>query len=487
MIDMHCHLLPGLDDGPDTIEESLKMASVAYEKGTRHIVCTPHLHHPLGFESDLDKHRQVFDELKAEISKIHPDLKLSLGAELYVSRRRNNELKDIPIRTLGESKYLLVEFDRNIKISEMEHVLNELQLMGYIPVVAHVEVYKSCIDNLDRLESWRREGILLQCNASSILHRNHQLVYKAVHSMLAVGLVSFIASDGHDPSKRKPVLKDAYVKVAIGYGRGTADRLFRETQELILANEKVEGLLVRPFKRTVVIMKAVMVTAVLLLMVSCIRMMQTEDEKAVVTHIDTITDILAEESTDKTAADTIVDTTDIVADESADTITDIVADESTNKTAAETIVDTTYTQEVKENDVVEIDNGSGQENHDVPVEEVVVSDVDPLVRDYIDYLAKLETDYIEKVDVYFERLKAASLIEDQADMESAVSDILDELGLVEAQSDNEVYKTLYDMQNDMEDENLDVSIVEEIRAHYLAEKEEVANRYRDALEQYFDN
>jgi hypothetical protein len=131
-----------------------------------------------------------------------------------------------------------------------------------------------------------------------------------------------------------------------------------------------------------------------------------------------------------------------------------------------------------------IDTGVNEENSIEIVEEY---HEELLVRSYVSYLEDLENEYMDTCEGYYSMLKVAIDTEDETERDDEIERILDELGNVESKSDNQVYKTLYDMQNDLEEYKYDVAVVQELREHYLGVKIEVSEEYKIQLEEYSNN
>jgi protein-tyrosine phosphatase len=203
MIDLHCHVLPEVDDGSKSTQMSLEMLNRQISFGFDKVMCTPH--------QNRDEHRT--DKLKAAFEKLQNDaknlpVKLYLGAEIYYYPEMIKHLKEGELLTLNGTKFVLVEFSTRQQ-TDIADVVYELSIAGFKPIVAHVERYYYLQKN--DFYNIKESGGYLQINASSIANKAY---CKTVKKLLKYNLVDFIASDCHDDVKRTADFKDifAYVK-----------------------------------------------------------------------------------------------------------------------------------------------------------------------------------------------------------------------------------------------------------------------------------
>lgn len=224
MIDIHCHLLPGLDDGPETLEQSLAMAEAAIADGTTHVVATPHASHRYVF--DYPRVRALRDELAAALGdRLH----VATGCDFHMSFENLQAVREQPEPfTINQKNYLLVEFaDFSIPAS-LDDALHQLQLAGLNPVITHPERNGLLVANPQRLEQWVSRGCYVQVTAGSLLGRFGPAAQRAAEEWLDHGLVHFVASDAHNTSSRPPRLSEAHDFVAQSRGEDVARALFRE-------------------------------------------------------------------------------------------------------------------------------------------------------------------------------------------------------------------------------------------------------------------
>ncbi len=235
MIDLHCHILPGLDDGPAAMAESVEMARVAAGDGITAIAATPHLFRGTFPGVDLPVVAARRSELTAALREAAVPVEILQGAEIHVShdlvdsvRRHKTDL------VLGGSSYVFVEFPSDHVFSDAKGLLFGLTSEGVLPVIAHPErnlVFARRPDLLAELEGM---GALAQANAGSLLGAYGSDTREAVARLLRAGLIHVIASDGHDPVRRPPKLSEAMRAAAAVLGDGPARALVEDNPRAIL-------------------------------------------------------------------------------------------------------------------------------------------------------------------------------------------------------------------------------------------------------------
>lgn len=271
MFDIHYHLIPNVDDGPDTIGCALEMVKISYDQGVRTIVATPHLYHPAEFRGEVDTKRdlhQEFEALRTRIQTSYPELEIYLGAEVYLSKEDLKHLDQVKITTMNDTRYVLVEFSRDLTFQELEHALQELTGLGYRPILAHAEVYKCFTNQMEDLLKLREQGVLIQCSAGNVLDYRKRPEKTRAIEMLRLGLVDIIASNGHNLDANRPDLAKAYTYVAKKYGAEEAERLFVENPKTMLE----DGLVAQPkrdpqpapaFKKSWVLIASIIILAII--------------------------------------------------------------------------------------------------------------------------------------------------------------------------------------------------------------------------------
>lgn len=222
MVDIHSHVLYGLDDGAETREESLAMLEMAALSGTTDIVATPHANHEYVYEPEL------VDERIAELSGAAGDMiHIHRGCDFHLSFDNIQEALQNPFKfSINGERYLLVEFSDLLIPKTTTEVFVRMIGSGVVPIITHPERNPILQRRLDDLETWVSYGCLIQVTALSFLGRFGRTAHAVSEELMSSNLVHFVASDAHDTKHRTPVLLEAYDYVLQKWGRARAEALF---------------------------------------------------------------------------------------------------------------------------------------------------------------------------------------------------------------------------------------------------------------------
>lgn len=223
MIDIHTHLLPGVDDGSKDLQTSLELINELVNQGVTDIFVTPHFYSLRGFYHSYEKNLLIFEELKEVVKRENMDVNLYLGNEIFYNHQTIKYLKEGVITTLNESKYVLIEFSFIDENESMMDAIKDLKDIGYIPIIAHPERY-SYFKELEEYKRLKESGAMFQINASSIVGDYGRKIKHFVKTLINEGLVDFVSSDIHD--FRRPNLSKAYEVIEREFSKDKAEQLF---------------------------------------------------------------------------------------------------------------------------------------------------------------------------------------------------------------------------------------------------------------------
>ncbi len=222
MVDIHCHILPGLDDGADTLETSIQMAEMAIAEGVTHVVGTPHANSAYTFDPELIRRR--CEEFQTAVGD---RLKIATGCDFHMSADNLRDLPKNPQKyTINQKDYLLVEFDDFVIPPAMNDAMHQLHLMGLSPIITHPERNPILRTKPERLYRWLHQGSYVQITAGSLLGRFGSAAQSRAEEWLDADRVHFVSSDAHNLKGRPLQLRAADDLVAGRRGEECAKALF---------------------------------------------------------------------------------------------------------------------------------------------------------------------------------------------------------------------------------------------------------------------
>ncbi|MBC8313052.1 MAG: phosphoesterase [Candidatus Cloacimonetes bacterium] len=240
MIDIHSHILPGLDDGAENFEQSFEILNELINQGVKEVIVTPHI-----ISGSYDNNRKTidekFDELSAKIVKNKLQIKIHKGAEIYFEPNLIEKVKREKLSLAGSS-YILVESDLQRFPNNFFETLFEFQFEDFIPILAHAERYFQFINNFDFLLDIANRGILIQTNCGCLLGDYGEKIQVLTHKMLEVGCIHFVASDVHNLAKRPILMDAAYQYLSEKYSENLAELLMYENPKKVINNEPFENI-----------------------------------------------------------------------------------------------------------------------------------------------------------------------------------------------------------------------------------------------------
>lgn len=221
MVDLHCHILPALDDGAKTIEDSLAMAEEAIADGITCVVATPHASSDWKF--DYARVRAARDELSARLGD---RLTLATGCDFHLNLENLTAIRgDARPYCINQKDYLLVEFNQFAIPASMDQTLHELQLAGLRPIITHPERNAILRTHPERLQAWVAQGNYVQITAGSLTGLFGRAAQERAWAWIGKGWVHFVSSDAHNTGRRPLRLKFAFDEIARQLGEQRASDL----------------------------------------------------------------------------------------------------------------------------------------------------------------------------------------------------------------------------------------------------------------------
>lgn len=248
MIDLHCHILPGIDDGSPDWESSLAMAQIAAEDGIEGVVCTPHWVFGL-YENTHSVVLNATQELRARLNARAIALEVYPGSELRLDFNLVQGIESKQLMTLNDSgRYALIELPEQVLPQQMANFFGDLLSRDITPLIAHPERNRVLIRHPERLFEWVQMGALCQITASSVLGRFGKEIRNFSISLLEHDLIHVLATDSHGPRSRVPRLGEGLKAVANVVGEERAREMVLETPRRIVRGENVSTPDPVPFK-----------------------------------------------------------------------------------------------------------------------------------------------------------------------------------------------------------------------------------------------
>lgn len=249
MIDLHCHILPGVDDGARNMKESVAMCRMAVENNISKVVCTSHFLPGMKIDEFLAKRDEALHMLRAEIETQGIRLELIPGAELYVSDDIFY-LEHVERLRLGETNYVLTEFDfTGLTGGRMMRYIDEIRKSGVQVIVAHPERYKYIQDDYNIANLLRENNVLLQVNAGSLLGVFGRREFKLAKELCINNAAFFLASDAHSTGMRNNALLEMFPGFARMVPPEQVGRMLADAPERLLSGQDMSVFESRPIKK----------------------------------------------------------------------------------------------------------------------------------------------------------------------------------------------------------------------------------------------
>lgn len=248
MIDIHCHILPEVDDGSRSLNESIEMALIAREQGIKKIVNTSHYHPDFRYKKGEELLKEL-EDFNNVLKENMIDIEVLIGNEIYYTKDLIKEIDDLDFYTLNNSRYILIELPPTNFPSDLCNIVYELKEKNYIPVFAHVERYREVQENPDLIYDIINAGAIIQINSHSILGKSGKELQRTCDTLISRNMVHVVGTDAHRSKRRTPIFLDAYKYVCEKYSKEIADDLFVKNNNAIINNENLY--ISKPYKEEV--------------------------------------------------------------------------------------------------------------------------------------------------------------------------------------------------------------------------------------------
>jgi protein-tyrosine phosphatase len=232
--DIHCHILPQLDEGAQTLEESLTMLQLARKDGISGIVATPHI-----ISGIYNNTKEIIGRAISELKRSANHIEIYTGAEIRIDRDLAARVDSNELPLINNNNFILLELPTYVipPLGELENIVKSLRNRQISPIFAHPERNVPLMKDLSIMERLVRCGALFQLTAMSITDR---AMHRPAMKMIRKGFIHVVASDAHDATKRPPILSDAYRLISGKFGTDKANKLFRDNPLKIIQGEFIE-------------------------------------------------------------------------------------------------------------------------------------------------------------------------------------------------------------------------------------------------------
>ena len=236
LVEIHCHILPGVDDGAKSMEEALELLRMEAEQGVRQIILTPHYREGY-FETPREQIREVYQKLCRMASRSRIPVECYLGCEFHKNADILQLLEKDSAYLMADTRYVLLEFSETDLFRTIRNYTVGLLNNGYRPILAHVERYREL--DAEKIRELTDLGAYIQINAESILGKSGWRSKRFCHRLLKEDLVHFIGSDAHSIRKRPPCLGACAGYMNKKYGTEKTMRILSENPRKMLKNEYI--------------------------------------------------------------------------------------------------------------------------------------------------------------------------------------------------------------------------------------------------------
>ncbi len=227
MTDIHCHILPGIDDGSKDIATTIDMLKIARSEGITRIIATPH-YRSGRFPVRRERQLQLLAEVQQLADELGIDVSLYLGNEIYYRSELEEKLTSGSLSTMNNTEYILIEFSPTEAFLYIRNAVDDVLSLGYTPIIAHIERYQCICKKPEYAKELKSMGCEIQVNAASILGETGFACKRFTHALLKQQLVDYVGTDAHSPNGRKPAMRRCAELLYKKYERAYVDALLSD-------------------------------------------------------------------------------------------------------------------------------------------------------------------------------------------------------------------------------------------------------------------
>lgn len=238
MIDIHTHIIPGIDDGSKTIEETFELLKEAQKEGFTDIILTPHYIKEY-YETNTNIRNYWVNSLQEALNKLNINVNVHIGNEIYVCEDMDKLIFRNEVSCLNNSKYVLFELPMNSNVTYLEEIIFKLSNLDKIPIIAHPERYSFVEQDINFIKKLHEKGVLFQANYGSILGLYGEHAKKTVIKLLKENLIDFVATDVHMPNTIYPAVSESIKRIEKIIGKERLNKITTINPQKVILNENI--------------------------------------------------------------------------------------------------------------------------------------------------------------------------------------------------------------------------------------------------------
>lgn len=238
MVDIHTHIIPNIDDGSKSVEETFEIFKEASKVGFTDIILTPHYIKEY-YETDTNVREYWVKSIQDTLEQLDIPIKVYVGNEIYVCEDMDELVFKNIVSCLNNSRYVLFELPMNSNIAYLEEIIFKITNLDKVPIVAHPERYSYVQKNIEVVQKLHEKGVLFQSNYGSILGMYGERAKKVLEKLLKSNSIDFLASDVHVPNSIYPLIKESHNKIKKIIGTEELNKLITINPQKVILNEDI--------------------------------------------------------------------------------------------------------------------------------------------------------------------------------------------------------------------------------------------------------